>query len=40
MAISAEGHVHVFASNHVLAVLAGRAESEASVLLAQLANGR
>lgn len=40
MAVSAEGHVHVFTSDHVLAVLAGGTESEARVLFAQLADGR
>ena len=40
MALAAQRHVHVFSSNHRLAVLAGSAEREACVLLAELADGR
>ena len=39
MTLSAERHVHILSTNHRLAVLAGRSESEAGVLLAQLADG-
>ena len=40
MALSTQRHVHVLATDHHLAVLARRAESETRVLLAQLADGR
>ena len=39
MAITAEWHVHVLATNHGLAVLACSAEGETRVLLAKLADG-
>ena len=39
MALPAQRHVHVLAPDHVLVVLAGRAEREAGVLLAELADG-
>ena len=40
MALATEGHVHVFAADHGLAVFAGGAESEAGTLFAQFADGR
>ena len=39
MALSAQRHVHVLATDHRLAVLAGSAERETCVLLAELADG-
>ena len=39
MALSAEGHVHIFASNHNVTFFAGCAEGERSVLLAEFADG-
>lgn len=38
MALSAERHVHVFATDHHLTVLACRAERKTCVLLTQLAD--
>ena len=38
MTFTAQGHVHVIASNHQVAVLACGAEGKASVLLAELAD--
>jgi len=40
VALSTQRHVHICTANHVLAVLAGSAERERSVLLAQLADSR
>ena len=37
MALTTQRHVHVLTPDHHLTVLAGRAESETCVLLAQLA---
>ena len=39
MALSAEGHVHILTSDHVLIVFAGRAERITGILLAELADG-
>ena len=40
MALTAERHVHVGASDHALALLGGSAERERGVLLAEFADGR
>jgi hypothetical protein len=39
VALSAKGHVHVFASDHGLGVFARRAEGKAGIDFAQFANG-
>ena len=39
VALSAEGHVHILAPDHILIVFAGRAERVTRVLLAELADG-
>ena len=39
MALTAERHVHILSTNHHVAVLAGRSECVAGVLLAELADG-
>ena len=39
MALTAERHVHILSTNHHVAVLAGRSERVAGVLLAELADG-
>ena len=38
MAVAAQRHVHIFTSDHLVAVFAGGAEGEARILLAELAD--